>query len=325
MSCVLEQGTLSPIEKIKTFIHTVNLMPFKCIVGFIFCAAALLFPMTTRADSDWAGRAISFAADLRNQAAQAVTRAEKRLQTAQADLSAAHSALTSAQGSNNAEAVSIAQEAGMVAQDELRLAQELHKKAATFLAEREQVLAYVRKAALSADRTTRGILVPEKGGVKRFAADGAPITDNSQPIRPGEQITTDANGQARLFVSKGEGRVLLQKSCSITIDQDDDTGFMASLNHGLADFRALVGKWVNKKFSVRTPAAVTSARGTAFTVTAAKDKTIVQVSEGHVVVTPSNGKGPLTLGPGECASVTPEGITKTVSVPGKGTGPEIRE
>lgn len=278
----------------------------------------------TGGDIDWSGRAVTLATDLRIQATQSLTRAEKRVQAARADLEAAQSALTAAQSSNNTEAVSVAREALMVSRDELRLARELQKKAAASLAEREQVLAYVRKAAISADRGGRGIVVPEKGTVQRFAADGSPITDNSLPIRPGEKVTTGADGQTRLFLAKGNAVVELGKSSSLTLDQDDDNGFAAGLDHGIAQVRALVGKWANKKFSVRTPAAVCGVRGTEFMVTALKEKTIVLVREGHVVVTPSNGKDALTLEPGESVTVTREGMIKTVSLPADKAGTEQR-
>jgi ferric-dicitrate binding protein FerR (iron transport regulator) len=297
------------------------------LLWLILLVAALMTPQAARADYDWSERIVALATDVRNQAVQAVQRAEKRMNTAESDLSAAQSAGVAAQRSNHTEAASIAREAEAVAQDELRLARELLKKATAFLAEREQVLTSVRKAAQSKDPTARGVLVPEKGSVHRFAADGSPITDLSQPLRPGERIKTDAGGQARLFMAKGDGEVELQASSTLLIQQDDENGFMAGLENGLGHFFAHIKNEVRakaNKFEVRTPTAVLAVRGTDFIVKTSGPETIVQVLSGHVFVTTSKGKTSLTLEPGESATVTPESITKTVSSPGDATGTEKR-
>ena len=154
----------------------------------IFLTTAM-FPQSPKADSDWRDRVVAMAADYRDQAAQAVKQAEERVNIAKADLSAAQSAMMAARRSNNFEAASIAREAEDVAKDELAKAQELLKKATAFLKVREQMLSGVKKAT-AADSGARGVVVPAKGNVQRFATEGTPINDFSQPLLPGERINT---------------------------------------------------------------------------------------------------------------------------------------
>jgi len=93
----------------------------------------------------------------------------------------------------------------------------------------------------------RGMIIPEKGGVRRFAADGTPVTDFSQPLRTGEHITTDAGGEAHLFLAKGDAEVDLQGSSTLSIQQDDDKGFLAGFDEGIARFNARLKAWAKQK------------------------------------------------------------------------------
>lgn len=288
----------------------------KCIVCLLVCGAFILPPLTAPAESDWRERIVSCAVDLRDQAAQAVERAEKRVAVAEADRSAAQGAMTGAKLQGNAEAQSIAGEAMTIAEDEARLASQLLTKARAFLAERNAALAHARRSASSKSSAARGMVLSEKGAAQRFAPDGNPITDPSQPLRAGERVTTGPEAQARLFVSKGAAEIGLQGSSSMTLQKDDDAGFTAELELGLARIKAMVGKWANKKFSVRTPSAVLAVRGTEFMVAVSQSTTTVTVFEGSVVVTPSSGKEPVTLKPGESAAITPDGVSRTVPSPG---------
>jgi ferric-dicitrate binding protein FerR (iron transport regulator) len=281
----------------------------------------MIIPKTGQTAPLWGEQALALATDIRNNAAKTVVRAKDRIAVAEADLSLARSAEASARKSGHTDAASVAREAVAVAEEDMQLAHQYLKNASSFLAEREKVLADVQKNVSAQNDATRGIIVPEKGDVRRFAADGTPLTDFSRPLRAGERITTDAGGQARLFLSKGDAEVELQGSSSLSIQQDDDKGFLAGLDDGIARFNARLKAWANKKFAVRTPTAVLAVRGTEFIVTSRGDKTTVQVLAGNVYVTPSGGKGAITLMAGESATVTPEGIANADSLKGDGNVP----
>ncbi len=294
----------------------------KQILWFPFVLLLILSPLTARADSteidpNWGNRIVSLAEDLREQAARSLTRAEKRVQIAETDRSAAQNASSAAKSSGNYEALSIAREAEQVADDELRLARKLLQKASDFLAERRQALESVRQ---SLGKKAHAVLLPEKGRVERFAADGNPITDSSQPLQPGEQVKTGPGGQAHLFVANGNGEAVLQESSSMTVKQDDDKGFMAELEAGAAYLKARVKAWGDKRFTVRTPAAVCGVRGTEFIVKTKSAETTVEVIKGHVAVATQSGKGEVILDPGESAVVTAEGVKKTGSIAVKSGG-----
>lgn len=292
----------------KTFILFI-----KSILLIILSISIILIPEAGKAAPQWGERAVALATDLRNNAAKAVTRAKDRIAAAEADISLARSAETSARNSSNADALTVAREAVAVSEEDLQLAHQYLKTAASFLAEREQVLADVQKNVSTQNEAARGMIVPEKGNIRRFAADGTPVTDFSQPLRTGERITTDAGGQARLFLAKGDAEVDLQGSSSLSIQQDDDKGFLAGLDEGIARFNARLKAWANKKFAVRTPAAVCAVRGTEFIVTTHGSKTTIKVLTGNVVVTPSGGKDTMTMKAGESAIITPEGIATAPS------------
>ncbi|MFA5321550.1 MAG: FecR domain-containing protein [Smithella sp.] len=283
-----------------------------------------MFSLVSRADSDWRVSMVTMVTDQRNQAAQAVQRAQERVRIAKADLSFAQNAATTALRNNNVEAASIAREAEDVAKDELERSRELLQKATAFLADRERVLLDVRKAVASPESTARGVIVPEKGKMQRFAADGSPITDFSQPIQPGERINIDAGGKGHLFVSRGDAELVLHESTTMKILQDDLNGFTAELGNGLARIRAVVNQWAHKRFEIHTPTAVCAVRGTEFIVRTSDKETIVQVLTGHVVITPKSGQEPLILDPGETAIITPNGFSKTVSSPVDKSGTQKR-
>jgi len=278
----------------------------------ILLAIISIFMQAAGAGSDGDDRIVAMVTDQRNKAAQMLKQAEDRVRIAKADISAAQSAAMAARRNNNAEAVLIAREAEDVAKDELETAQELLKKATAFLKEREQALSGLKKALAAAESGARGVVIPESGKVRRFAAEGTPINDFSQPLLPGERINTGSRGQARLVVSKGDAEIVLQESTMMKILKDDLAGFEAELIDGICYINARIKRWSEKRLTVRTPSAVTSVRGTEFIVKISGSKTFIQVIKGSVVVTSAKRKEALIMETGESAMITPEGASKTV-------------
>jgi len=124
-------------------------------------------------------------------------------------------------------------------------------------------------------------------------------------LRPGERVETAKGATARLFVAGGDAEVALAENSAFIVTQDTpDSDFEGLLNNGLMRMRAWV-RSKGKKFEVRTPSAVTSVRGTDFSVATSARGDRVQVFEGVVAVMPAAGGKAVLVQAGEELVMSP--------------------
>jgi ferric-dicitrate binding protein FerR (iron transport regulator) len=264
----------------------------------------LLCGATSATASDMGDRAIGYAKALHERAVLDVKRANTRLATAESDLRFAREALSVARGAKDGEAVRVASEAVQVAEDERRQAERLLQLARKRVADRERTLQEVRKASARKDKDS--LLVPVDGSVRRVGAGGAEIADPSVPVGAGQSIVTGGDGSARLFLAGGDVDIQVYPSSSLSVERDDPEGLMLSMEKGLARLKARIGKW-SRRFEVRTPAAVTSVRGTDFSVDRRAGRETLYVYEGVVAATPCGRGEPVLVKAGEMLVMEGEG------------------
>ncbi len=251
-------------------------------------------------------RAIAHAAALQTDALGTVAAAQRALAEAQADLRVNHGIETEARRSRDPAAIAVAGEALQQAQALERETRRNLAKARDLLAARSKSLEDLRSWT-RADYRPRAVMVVESGDVRHRTPGGYEPKD-LPALRAGERIETGPGARARLFVSGGDAEVVLGGNSSYSVTQDDaQGGFVGQLEAGLLRLRAYVRATVGKKFEVRTPAAVTSARGTDFTVahTPAGDR--VQVHSGVVAVTPAAGGAEVLVQAGQALQIPAQG------------------
>ena len=256
--------------------------------------------------ADALDRAIAHADALQTRALAAVTTAERALAEAQADLRVLHGIEADARQAKDPAALRVAGEAVREAQALERETRRNLDLARELLNARGRQLHELRGWA-RADRRPRALLVAESGEVRHIAPGGYEPPD-LPPLRAGETIKTGPDGRARLFISGGDGEVALGANTSYTVTQDDaQAGFVGQLESGLMRLRALVRNKVGKKFEVRTPSAVTSVRGTDYSVARTPAGDVIRVHEGVVAVTSPTGGEAVLLKAGEQLHVPLQG------------------
>ncbi|MDD2700890.1 MAG: FecR family protein [Sideroxydans sp.] len=247
-----------------------------------------LYPPLSSAEST-AQKALSFATELREQAAAAVQKAQDRLSVAESDLRIAQSVLRDSQLANDKEAVSISEMAVTESRRGVADAQKLLQRARTLLAERERSVQDMRFWTES-NRPVGALVVPVEGEVRVRRPDGTYRDTVLGAAQAGDRIETAAGGRARLFVADGSGEVQLNGNTAFTVVQDDvASGFLGELEYGYGRFIKGLRAKVGRKFEVRTPVAALAVRGTRFEVEAKAETTWVGVSEGVVAVTLPSG------------------------------------
>ncbi len=267
--------------------------------------ALCLAPGATYA-ADALDRAIAHAETLQTQALGAVAVAERAVTDAQSDLRVVRGIEADARRARDQAAISVAGEAVQQAQALERETQRNLGLARSLLATRGKTLEDLR-GWTRADRRPRAVMVVESGEVRHHTPGGYMPKDLA-PVRAGERIETGPDARARLFVSGGDAEVALGGNSSYTVTQDDAAGnFVAQLETGLMRLRGLVKAKVGKRFEVRTPAAVTSVRGTDFSIARTAAGDVVQVYSGVVAVTPPAGGAEVLLSAGEQLSVPVQG------------------
>ncbi len=256
--------------------------------------------------ADALDRAIAHAETLQTRALGAVAAAERAVTDAQSDLRVVRGIEADARRARDTAAISVAGEAVQQAQALERETQRNLGLARSLLATRGKTLEDLR-GWTRADRRPRAVMVVESGEVRHHTLGGYMPKDLA-PVRAGERIETGPDARVRLFVSGGDAEVALGGNSSYTVTQDDAAGnFVAQLETGLMRLRGLVKAKVGKRFEVRTPAAVTSVRGTDFSIARTVAGDVVQVYGGVVAVTPPAGGAEVLLGAGEQLSVPVQG------------------
>lgn len=256
--------------------------------------------------ADALDRAIAHAESQQTQALGAVAAAERAVAQAQADLRVVRGVEADARRARDQAAIRVAAEA--VQQVQALEAENLRnlRLARSVLDMRVKTLASLRSWT-SADRRPRALLVAESGQVRHITPGGYEPPD-LPPLRAGDTVKTGPDGRARLFVSGGDGEVALGANSSYTLSKDDAAGsFEAQLEEGAMRLRVLIKNKVGKKFEVRTPSAVTSVRGTDFSLARTPAGDRVQVYSGEVAVTPAAGGAEVLLKAGEQLSVPVQG------------------
>lgn len=278
----------------KTFLRAPVLLLTLCLAFGVAHAADAL------------DRAIAHAETLQTGALGAVAAAERAVTDAQADLRVVRGIEADARRARDQAAISVAGEAVQQAQALERETQRNLGLARSLLATRGKTLDDLRGWA-RADRRPRAVMVVESGEVRHHTPGGYMPKDLA-PVRAGERIETGPDARVRLFVSGGDAEVALGSNSSYTVTQDDAAGnFVAQLETGLMRLRGLVKAKVGKRFEVRTPSAVTSVRGTDFSIARTAAGDVVQVYSGVVAVTPPAGGAEVLLKAGEQLSVPVQG------------------
>lgn len=255
--------------------------------------------------ADALDRAIAYAESQQTQALGAVAAAERAVADAQADLRVVRGVEADARRARDPVAIRVAAEA--VQQVQALEGENLRnlRLARSVLDIRVKTLASLRSWT-SADRRPRALMVAESGQVRHITPGGYEPPD-LPPLRAGDTVKTGPDGRARLFVSGGDGEVVLGVNSSYTLSKDDAAGnFEAQLEAGLMRLRALIRSKA-KKFEVRTPTAAMSVRGTDYSASVSAAGTVVKVYSGEVAVTPAAGGAEVLLKAGEQLSVPVQG------------------
>lgn len=256
--------------------------------------------------ADALDRAIAHAETLQTQALGAVAVAERAVAEAQADLRVVRGIEADARRARDQAAITVAAEAAQQAQALERETERNLTLARSLLDMRVKALANLRSWT-RADRRPRAVLVADSGQVRHITPGGYEPPD-LPAMRAGDTVKTGPDGRARLFVSGGDGEVALGANSSYTVSKDDAAGnFVSQLDDGLMRLQLLIKKKVGKKFEVRTPSAVTSARGTDYSASVSAAGTVVKVYSGEVAVTPAAGGAEVLLKAGEQLSVPVQG------------------
>lgn len=289
------------------------------LIACLLVLAATAMPALAQS-SDWSARAVERAEGLQRGAEATLGRANARVLAAESDSAAAKSALSAASG--NKQALAVAHEADSVAQEGLQLARKLQASARAFLVERQRAVRMLRAQLEGRGGSTRGLLLTERGEVRRSAADGSALAPES-PLGAGQRVETAAGAQASLYVAQGQGEVSLSESSSLSVRKDDEDGFLADLDKGYARFLARLRAKLQKRFEVRTPAAVLGVRGTEYSVRSQPEATEVQVHSGVVAVTPSAGGETVEVQAGSMLTVGRDGrVVGPVPLPGPAPAPQ---
>jgi hypothetical protein len=265
---------------------------------FILCAfpVLLLCFFTASADAEDAlDRAIIQAESQQTKALGAVAAAERAVSDAQDDLSVVRNIEAEARRTHDQAATAVAGEAVQQAQTLERETQRNLSLARSLLAARSKTLEDLR-GWTHANRRPAALLVPESGEVRRYTENGSAVPQDFAPLHAGERIETGPDARVHLFVSGGDAEIALGGNSSYTVTQDDTSGdFLAQLDAGMMRMRVMVKNLFDKRFEVRTPAAVCGVRGTDYSISRTQDGDIVKVYSGVVAVSPPAAGGVTVL------------------------------
>ncbi|MCX7192100.1 MAG: FecR family protein [Proteobacteria bacterium] len=253
-------------------------------------------------------RALAWAQSQRDAALGSVMVARHRLETAESDLAVSRNVERDISTSKDAAALSVAHEAVTVSEQGLQEAKVLLKRATAFLSRQESTVSAV-KNFIAENNSHKALFIPVDGRVRRVSASGVTYTgdDLPAPLRAGDRIEVGPGSSARLFVAGGNAEIALSQNSSMTLERNEaDDSFEALLTEGFGRIRARTKNYF-KKFEVRTPSAVTSVRGTDFSVKASPAGTRVEVFESIVYVSPINGSEGVEVHAGEGCDVLKEG------------------
>lgn len=236
----------------------------------------------------------------------AVAVAERGVAEAQVDLSVARGIETEAQRVHDRAAIAVAAEA---VQQALALTRETQRNldmARALLATHGKTLDNLLGWERVSGRP-RAVLVTEAGAV-RHRSLGGDMPSDVVAMGAGDTVQTGSDGRARLFVSSGDGEVVLGANSTYSVTRDDASGtFEARLEQGFMRLRLLVKEKFGRKFEVRTPSAVTSVRGTDYSVRQDPQGEVIRVYSGVVAVAPPGGGGEVLVTAGKSLTVPLQG------------------
>jgi ferric-dicitrate binding protein FerR (iron transport regulator) len=272
----------------------------------IFCLFVFLAMLQSAYGASPGERALAWSESQRDAALGAVLVARKRVEAAESDLTVSRNVERDISDGKDAAALAVAREAVTVSEQGLTEAQNLLRRATAHLSRQEKTLAAVRKSVAD-NGSNRALVVPMNGEVRRNMRGAYIDADPSTPLRPGERVEVGPNASARLFVAGGDAEVALSQNSSFTVTRDGaDGSFEALLSNGAGRLRAVIKKHFNK-FEVRTPTAVTSVRGTDFSLLASPSMTRIEVFKGIVQVRATEGTQTVEVHAGEGCEVLKDG------------------
>jgi ferric-dicitrate binding protein FerR (iron transport regulator) len=245
----------------------------------------LLLSAAGAAATDIAAAAIAYAKKNHRLASEAVTSARAQIQSTESDLRVARSIEKDALQQRDQEALTVAQAAITESKQGLQEARQLLAHAQQLLAQRERAINDLRASLSANNHPQHGVIVADSGDVRRYNPDGSLASSTTGTVHTGERLQTGPTGRVRLFIANGQGEVVLAPNSELTITADgrlDD--FLVELKRGALRLLAH-SRELKRKFEVRTPSAVTSVRGTDFSVENVGAETQIRVFTGVVGVT----------------------------------------
>lgn len=273
-------------------------------LGFI-----LLLTLAPSAFAGSAGeRALAWAESQRDAALGAVMVARQRLEASESGLRVSRNVERDIGASKDTAALSIAREAVSVSEQGVLEAKSLLKRAQSLLSKQESTLAEIKKF-ISENNSHKALVIPVEGKVHRVSASGVAYSSDEiiGSLRKGDRIEVGPRSSARLFVSGGNAEIALSQNSSLTLERNEaDDSFEALLQEGFGRIRTQT-KHHFKKFEVRTPSAVTSARGTDYSVLSSPTMTRVEVFESMVYVSPAQGGEGIEVHAGKGCDVLKDG------------------
>ncbi len=163
--------------------------------------------------------------------------------------------------------------------------------------------------------TATGVVEYQKGGAGEWLIIAAP-----HALEIGDKVRTGPGSVAEIYVKNG-GKVRLFAGSTFVLDKaDNEESSVAVL---IGKMQAWVRKAANRKFSVRTPAAVCAIRGTVFEVEVAETgETVWNLFTGAIRVS-DNQNNSRDLAPNQRVTVTrTAGVAKPEPLPAEIKAPE---
>jgi hypothetical protein len=204
--------------------------------------------------------------------------------------------LDKARNAHNPTAVTAAQRAVSTAEEVLRKNRLREQRALKAILWVERL----RKEGNSSAKVT-GFMPRIEGTVEIESAGGGavrPITGDTPPILgPGDTLRTGKDGHADVLLNEGG-----------ILSLDSGSAMVLSEAGAAALVKGEIRCWMKRKFEVRTPAAVTSVRGTEFVVREIPGKpTSVVVIDGTVAFSDIKGAKTVLVGAGQQSYLLPDG------------------
>jgi hypothetical protein len=121
-------------------------------------------------------------------------------------------------------------------------------------------------------------------------------------ISRGDRIATAAGGRMQITIGKGYTLTVAEKTTLVVQETSIQKG-VATVQFSLESGTISSASDGTIKYSYRTPRALITPTGTAFSVTASESETVVSVTEGSVSVAPSDGGQAVQIHKGQQATV----------------------